>query len=132
MVNPAPPPRSQDTSRILREAERVFQRGVTTLRDIVAPAALDVNQNWIKVGERYARTLFVFSYPRFLTTNWFSPIVNLDQTLDVSLFIHPIDTSVVLQNLRKKVAEIESQIALREEKGFVRDPMLETAYRDIE
>lgn len=132
MANPAPPPRSQDTVRILREAERVFQRGVTTLRDIVAPAALDVNQNWIKVGERYARTLFIFSYPRFLTTNWFSPIVNLDQTLDISLFIHPIDTSVVLQNLRKKVAEIESQIALREEKGFVRDPMLETAYRDIE
>lgn len=118
--------------QILREAEQTFQRGVLTLRDIVAPAALEVTQSWLRVGERYARTLFVFSYPRFLTTNWFSPIINLDQTFDISIFVHPVDTSVVLKNLRKKIAEIESQIALREQRGLVRDPMLETAYRDIE
>jgi type IV secretory pathway VirB4 component len=126
------PRRSPGTEEVLRQAESVFERGVLTLRDIVAPSALEVNQNWIRVGEYYARTMFVFSYPRFLSSGWLSPIVNLDQTFDISVFIQPIDTSVVLMNLRKKIAEVESQIALREEKGYVRDPILETAYRDIE
>lgn len=124
--------RSADTARILKETEKTFERGVTTMRDLVAPSAVEVSKNWIKLGERYARTLFVFSYPRFLSTNWFSPVINLDQVVDVSVFVHPIDTTVVLQNLRKKIAEVESQIAMRQEHGLVRDPMLETAYRDIE
>lgn len=124
--------RSLDTQRVINEADKAFERGVTTLRDLVAPSAIEISQNWIKVGERYARTLFVFSYPRFLSTNWFSPIINLDRIVDVSVFIHPIDTTIVLQNLRKKIAQVESQIAMRQEKGLVRDPMLEVAYRDIE
>ena len=126
------PTRSKETEALLNQAEQTFERGVTTLRDLVAPSALEVQQHWVKVGERYARTLFVFSYPRFLSTNWFSPIINLDQVVDVSMFIRPVDTTSVLQNMRKRIAEVESQIALRQEKGLVRDPMLETAYRDIE
>lgn len=125
-------PPTPSTQQVLQQAEKVFARGVMTLRDIVAPAALEVNQNWIRVGERYARTLFVFTYPRYLSTNWFSPIVNLDQTFDISIFVHPVETAVVLRNLRKKIAEVESQVGLREQKGLVRDPMLETAYHDIE
>lgn len=125
-------PQSTETQRVIAQAEKVFERGVMSLRDIVAPAAVEVNQNWIRIGERYARTLFIFSYPRFLSTGWFSPLVNLDQTFDISIFVHPIDTSIVLRNLRKKVAEVESQVALREQKGLVRDPILETAYKDIE
>ena len=129
---PKIPQRSKGTEQLLQETDRVFARGVMTLRDIVAPAALEVNQNWIRVGERYARVLFIFSYPRYLSTSWLSPLINLDQTFDISLFIHPADTGIALRNLRKKIAEVESQIALREQKGFVRDPVLETAYRDIE
>lgn len=117
---------------MLREAERIYQRGVTTIRDIVAPSALEVSTNFVKVGDRYARTLFVFNYPRYLNTNWFAPVINMDRSMNIALYIHPIDTSTVLRNLRKKVAEVESQMALREEKGLVRDPILETAYQDIE
>jgi len=124
--------RSADTQRLIEATEKTFDRGVTTMRDLVAPSAIEVSQNWVKLGERYARTVFVFAYPRFLSTNWFSPVINLDQIVDIAIFIHPIDTTIVLQNLRKKIAEVESQIALRQEHGLVRDPMLETAYRDIE
>ncbi|MEK7084926.1 MAG: DUF87 domain-containing protein, partial [Patescibacteria group bacterium] len=82
--------------------------------------------------EKTARTLFVFSYPRFLAVSWFSPIINLDKVFDVSIFIHPVDTASTLRQLQKKVAEVQSQIHIREEKGLVRDPMLDTAYQDLE
>ena len=75
---------------------------------------------------------FIISYPRFLSDNWFSPIINLDKVFDVSIFIHPVDTSLALRQFQKKVAEVQSQINVREKKGMVRDPMLDTAYQDLE
>lgn len=112
--------------------EEIYQTGVATLKDVIAPAALEINPSFIRLGEKFVRTLFVFSYPRFLNTNWFSPVINLDKVFDVSLFIHPVDTATVLSQLRKQVARVQSQISMREEKGLVRDPILDTAYRDLE
>ncbi len=112
--------------------EEIYQTGVTTLKDIIAPAALEINPSYVRLGEKMARALFVFSYPRYLHTNWFSPIINLDKVFDVSFFIHPVDTSIILRELRKQVARVQSQISMREEKGLVRDPILDTAYRDLE
>jgi len=112
--------------------EVLSQSSPLELADVIAPAALEINSNFIKLGEKVARTLFVFSYPRFLSINWFSPIINLDKVFDISIFIHPLDTSTILRQMQKKVAEVQSQIHLREEKGLVRDPMLDTAHRDLE
>ncbi|MDP2676880.1 MAG: ATP-binding protein [bacterium] len=112
--------------------EQIYETGILELRDVIAPSALEINSNFVKLGEKFTRTIYVFSYPRFLSVNWFSPVINLDRVFDVALFIHPIDTAEVLRQLQKKVAEVQSQIHIREEKGFVRDPMLDTAYGDLE
>ncbi|RJQ37238.1 conjugal transfer protein TraC [Candidatus Parcubacteria bacterium] len=112
--------------------EQIYRTGAATLRDVIAPAALEVNPSFIRLGEKFVRTLFVFSYPRYLATNWFSPIINLDKVFDITFFIHPVDTAIVMRQLRKQVARVQSQIAMREEKGQVRDPLLETAYQDLE
>ena len=109
-----------------------YQKGLAALHDILAPAALEINPNYLRLDKKLVRVFFVFNYPRFLNTNWFAPIINLDKTLDISFYIHPIDTGAALKNLRKKVAQVESEISMREEKGLVRDPMLETAYNDLE
>jgi len=116
----------------LNKNEEVAESAATALRDILAPAALEISSSFLRLNKKLARAFFVFNYPRFLNTNWFSEVINLDKTLDISLFIHPIDTGAALKNLRKKVAEVESELSMREEKGQVRDPMLETAYRDLE
>lgn len=110
----------------------IYKTGVLELRDIIAPAALRVTPRLINLGEKVARTLFVMSYPRFLTGDWFSPIINLDKIFDISILIHPIDTAIALRQLEKKVAEVQSQISIKEEKGLVRDPILDIAYQDIE
>jgi len=102
------------------------------LRDILAPSALKVNTKELNLGEKVVRSFFVISYPRFLSEDWFSPIINMDKMFDVSIFIHPLETAKILRSFQKKVAEVQSQIRSREEKGLVRDPMLDTAYQDLE
>src|SRR3989344_5907768 len=112
--------------------EEIYKEAALELQDIIAPSALKINSNNIKLGEKFCRTIFVFSYPRFVASGWLSPIINLDKIFDISIFIHPLSTSSILRKLQKKVAEVQAQISEREEKGFVRDPMLDTAYQDLE
>lgn len=102
------------------------------LKNLIAPPALEIESGHVKIGNKYAKTFFIFSYPRYLSSGWFSPIVNLSELMDISIFIHPIDTAIALKNLRKKSAQIQAQISEGEEKGLVRNPLLETAYQDVE
>lgn len=102
------------------------------LSDVIAPSALQINPKSVNLSGKLARTLFVISYPRYLTDGWFAPIINLDRIFDVALHIHPIDTGDLLKKFQKKVAEVESQLSIRADKGLVRDPKLETAYQDLE
>lgn len=102
------------------------------IKKIIAPSGVEVNSNYLKIGDKFAKALFVLSYPRFLNTGWFEPIINLANLFDIAIYINPIDTGIALKNLKKKAAEVESQISEAEEKGMVRDPMLETALNDIE
>ncbi|HAQ02678.1 TPA: conjugal transfer protein TraC [Candidatus Nomurabacteria bacterium] len=110
----------------------IYKAANLELQDVIAPSALQITPKGINLGDKIARTFFVISYPRYLTDNWFSPIVNLDKVFDVSIFIHPIETADILRSFQKKVAEVQSQISVREAKGLVRDPMLDTAYQDLE
>ncbi len=112
--------------------EEIYRAGVLDLQDVIAPHALKINSKELDLGEKISRTFFVISYPRFLTTGWFAPIINMDKVLDISIFIHPLDTNEMLRKFQKKVAEVQSQISTREEKGMVRDPLLDTAYSDLE
>lgn len=112
--------------------EEIYRTGLLDLQDVIAPHALNVSPRELDLGEKITRTFFVISYPRFLSTGWFAPIINMDKVLDISIFVHPMDTNEMLRKFQKKVAEVQSQISTREEKGMVRDPMLDTAYTDLE
>jgi type IV secretory pathway VirB4 component len=112
--------------------EKIFEGEIMGIKDIIAPASIEVSQNYIKLGERFAKSFFIFSYPRYLSTGWFSPIINLDIPMDLSFFVHPVESSEILKQLRKKITEVQAEIAEREEKGLIRSPELEVAYRDLE
>src|SRR3989344_1762540 len=96
--------------------EEIYKKASLEFQDIIAPSALKIDSKSISLGDKIARTFFIISYPRFLTDNWFSPIINLDKVFDISLFIHPIDTSLMLRQFQKKVAEVQSQINVFENK----------------
>ncbi len=102
------------------------------IKNLIAPPAMEVNSSYLKLGDKYAKTLFIFSYPRYLSTGWFSPIINMPKLLDVSIYINPTDNASALKDLRKKSAQVQAQMMETQEKGLVRNPMLETAINDIE
>jgi type IV secretory pathway VirB4 component len=112
--------------------QEIYDAGALELKDIIAPSALRVTPKEVNLGEKVLRSFFVISYPRFLSESWFAPVINLDKIFDVSIVVQPIQTSEVLRTFQKKVAEVQSQINSRESKGLVRDPMLDTAYQDLE
>ena len=120
----------QQISTIL--PQEIYDASALELKDIIAPSALQVKPKEINLGEKIVRSFFVISYPRFLSESWFAPIINLDKVFDVAIFISPIETAQVLRTFQKKVAEVQSQINTREQKGLVRNPMLDTAYQDLE
>jgi len=102
------------------------------LADIIAPSGVKVSSKELILGEKVVRSFFITSYPSVVSDNWLSPLINLDKVFDISIYIHPVDTAGIMKKFEKKVAEVQSQINIRESKGFVRDPMLESAYRDLE
>lgn len=105
---------------------------ITSIKDTIAPSALKIDSKDFTLGNIKGRTYFVMSYPRFLSDNWLSPLINLDKVFDVSIHITPVDTAELLKKFERKVAEVQSQLMERNESGKVRDPMLETAHEDLE
>lgn len=115
-----------------QEIEQEFLRGITTLRDVIAPSSLEVQSSYFRLGTKYARTIYIYGYPRQIYTGWLSPIINIDEVVDISMMIYPVESQVVLNNLRKKVGQLEASISINSERGQVRDPGLEAAIQDAE
>ena len=114
------------------EIQRAFETGITTLRDLISPSSIEIHSDYFRLGTKYGRTLYVYGYPRVLTTGWLSSIINIDEVIDVSMYIYPVDTAVVMKNLTKKVTQLEASMNINSEKGKVRDPELEHAISDAE
>jgi type IV secretory pathway VirB4 component len=123
---------AQQREREQLEVEQAFLKGMTTLRDLIAPSSLEIHSGHFRVGTKYGRTMYVYGYPRELYTGWLSSLINIDQVIDISMFIYPVDTQVVLNNLRKKVTQLEADMSINAEKGRTRDPGREAALNDAE
>jgi type IV secretory pathway VirB4 component len=114
------------------EVQRAFEQGITTLRDLISPSSIEIHSSYFRLGTKYGRTLYVYGYPRELFTGWLSPLINIDEVLDISMYVYPVDTAIVMKNLRKKVTQLEADISLNAEKGKVRNPETEAAIQDAE
>lgn len=123
---------AEQREREQAEVEQAFLKGMNTLRDTIAPSSIEIHSSYFRLGTKYGRTLYVYGYPRELYTGWLSSIINIDQVIDISMFIYPVDTQIVLENLRKKVTQLEADMQINSEKGKVRDPGREAALQDAE
>ena len=88
----------------LVEAEKLFQEGLASIRDLIAPSSMEINYDHMRVEEMYAQSFIVYSYPRFIDANWLSPVINFDVAMDISQFIYPIDSSKIMKILKTIMA----------------------------
>jgi type IV secretory pathway VirB4 component len=118
--------------KVALEEERVYRKGVASIKDLIAPASFKVEPSYVRLGDVYARTLFIVTYPRYVSVGWASPLINLSTQLDIAMFFYPIKADVILKELKRKVGILEAQITMDAEAGKARDPQAEVALRDIE
>jgi len=123
---------AQQAAREQAEVEQAFLKGISTMRDFIAPSSLEIHSSHFRLGTKYGRTLYVYGYPREIYTGWLSSLINIDEVLDLSMFIYPVDSATVLNNLKKKVTQLEATMSINNEKGRTRDPALEAAIQDAE
>jgi conjugal transfer ATP-binding protein TraC len=123
---------TETEKRELIEAEKIYQNGLSTIRDLIAPSSMEIRYDSLRVEGLVAQSFYVYAYPRYLDANWLSPVINFDVTMDISQFIYPIDSSRIMRILKKKVAQMQSSVRMMAEKGMVSDPGLETALQDAE
>ncbi|MDA3815703.1 MAG: ATP-binding protein [Patescibacteria group bacterium] len=116
----------------IQEQERIYREGLVRVLDFISPSALAISASNIQIGEVFCRTLFITAYPRILPVGWMGGIIVLDLPMDISIFIHPIETAKIMKSLRKKTTQIQSELDIEAKKGLTRDPMLEMAYRNVE
>ena len=114
------------------DTAEAISESLLTLTDVIAPSAVSISPRNINLSGTLARVFYAVSYPRFLNDGWLEPVLNLEKELDITIIIHPIDTADTLKKFQKKVAEVQSQINVKAERGEVRDPQLEAAYRNLE
>ncbi len=114
------------------QEEKVYREGTVAIRDLIAPSAFSVESSFIQLGTTYLRTTFVVTYPRYIAVGWSAPILNLNYTMDISMFFYPVKSAIILKQLKKKVGALQAQLSADAEKGAPRDPLRETALRDIE
>lgn len=119
-------------AREQQEVQAAFQKGITALRDFIAPSSIEFFNTHFQIGTRYARSYYVYGYPRQIYTGWLSGMVNLDEVMDISMFIYPVESQVVMENLKKKVTQLEAGIQIDSEKGRIRDPGKQAAIMDAE
>jgi hypothetical protein len=122
----------QQQLREQQEVNEAFRKSITALRDFIAPSSLELQSNYFQLGTRFARSYYVFGYPRQIYTGWLSGMINLDEIIDISLFVYPIESQVVLENLKKKVTQLEADLMTNAEKGRVRDPQKQAQIQDAE
>src|SRR5690606_25607115 len=115
-----------------QEVATAFQKGVTALRDFIAPSSVEFSSNFFRIGGRFARTFYVYGYPRQVNTGWLSNIINVGEVIDLSMYVYAVESQVVLENLRKKASPPEAGLQIDAEEGRVRDPAKQAGIADAE
>ena len=107
-----------------------IENGMVSLADVVAPSSIEVDFNYIRVGDRFYKTFFIVGYPRFVSPNWLSPLIDFDHSLNMSMFIYPTSSSDILSDLRRKTAEMEATISSQIDQGLVADAKVQAVLED--
>ena len=108
----------------------VLAQGAVSIKDMIAPSFIEVDFNHLKIDQKYYRTLFVTAYPRYVSANWLYSLITFDHPLYISMFIYPTESKTVLDELKRKIGEMEASIEGEIKAGKVVDPTTQVALDD--
>ncbi|HVT00699.1 MAG TPA: ATP-binding protein [Patescibacteria group bacterium] len=112
------------------KAYNALKTGSVSVVDIISPSSVEVDFKNIRVGDKYFRTFFVVDYPRQVSPNWLSILIDYKETMNISMFMYPVESKDVLSNLRRKISEMEATIQSDAENGMEPDPKITSSLED--
>lgn len=115
---------------IIASLDAALDSGNLSVVDLIAPQQFEVDFNYVKIGDVYLRTLFIAGYPRFVSPGWLEPIINFDHSLDISFYVFPVQSKSTLDDLRRKIAEMEAEISTDLDRGRVVNPATQAKLDD--
>jgi len=129
-TQPASSTPAPETTPVIAEKPQKDTSAATSIQDVLAPSAIEVDFSHIKIDDNYIRTLFITGYPRYVSANWLSPLINFNHSLDISMFVYPSDSKGTLDNIRRRLAEMEAEINTDIERGRIPQATTEAALED--
>ncbi|OGE70805.1 hypothetical protein A2617_01840 [Candidatus Daviesbacteria bacterium RIFOXYD1_FULL_41_10] len=105
---------------------------MNNIQDTIAPESLELDFNHLRLNQTLNRTFFVSGYPRFVEPNWLEPLIDFEHSLRISMFIYPSKSAGVLEDLKRKIAEMEATIQTDTERGREVDPSVLASLEDAQ
>jgi len=117
-------------AQVPSDGKKPFSEGLVSTKDVIAPSSLEVDFNYIRIDNKYYRTLFVAAYPRYVGINWLSSLINFDAALSLSMYIYPTDGKAILDDLRRKITEMEAEMSSDIQRGRLVNPATQAKLED--
>lgn len=121
-----------DENALEQEAVDQFSQAIVDVKDIIAPPAIEIDFNHMLIGGKYFRTFFATGFPRWVSANWLSPLINFERPLTISSFYYPVDSALILSRLKRKIAELQASLNIDVEAGKIPDPNIKITLKDAE
>jgi len=108
MKNPIQELAEYKKKRSERPKQYVLPYGEQDPMDVISYASVEEQKNYLVMGDRYIRTLFISGYPYEAELNWLDSLINFNHNADISFHIEQVDGNEALRKLKRKITELES------------------------
>ena len=110
----AQPKRQKEKNQALN-----FHIGDQDQLDLITYSGLEEFQNQLEIDDRYVKTLFVSGYPYTASSGWLNHLINFNYNVDIAYHIEPIDPTLALPKLNRKITELISTKRAMERAGKI-------------
>jgi hypothetical protein len=102
------------------------------LADLVAPGSVELHGDDLLIDHTWVRTLAITGYPRYVYAGWLERLIDLDEPMDLSLHLHPQDTTAVIRRLSHQLVALSATQREHAKQGRLTSVEQNIALSDIE
>ena len=79
-------------------------------KDYICPDSIEKNADYLRLGDKYARVLFLKDYAAYIRDDMVTELTDLNRNLMFSIDIIPVSTDEAVQEVEKRMLGIETNI----------------------
>ena len=102
-----------------KEKTLSFHVGEQDQLDFITYAGLEEQPDYLIIDGRYIKTLFISGYPYTATSGWLNQLINFNHNVDISYHFEPVEATLALPKLNRKITELTSTKMAMERNGKI-------------